>query len=287
LALATTGLLLLAVGGCTKPVELPPLTATPTGAHLTGKFIWRDLLTSDVGAARKFYGALFGWQFADTANGRYVVITHGGRPIGGMVAAQPGMKVNVSQWVSWLSVPDVDAAAQLVRESGGNVIRGPLDLAGRGRLAVVTDPQGALLVLVRTADGDPPDGESADGDWLWTEIWTHDAEASSGFYGALVGYAVQDTAVAGAPYRVFRQGRTARAGLIRSPFTHVTTNWLPYIRVADAQAVTARVEGLGGRVLVAPADDRRRGTAAIIGDPSGAAFAIQQWPLTTGDGGAR
>jgi hypothetical protein len=130
--------LLLAV--CAKPIELPPLPAAAGGAHLTGKFIWRDLLTDDVAAAKRFYGGLFGWEFADVADGAYVVISHRGRPVGGIVAADTKVKVDVSQWVSWLSVPDV---------AGGTVLRGPMDLTGRGRLVVVTDPQGALLVLAR------------------------------------------------------------------------------------------------------------------------------------------
>lgn len=270
--------LLLAV--CAKPIELPPLPAAAGGAHLTGKFIWRDLLTDDVAAAKRFYGGLFGWEFADVADGAYVVISHRGRPVGGIVAADIKVKVRVSQWVSWLSVPDVDAAARAVRTAGGTVLRGPMDLTGRGRLVVVTDPQGALLVLARAADGDPADAEAQEGDWLWTELWTHDREGSLAFYGGVAGYRVGQADLGdGKAYTVLRAGETPRAGVVDNPFDHVGTNWLPYVRVADPGAVAARATELGGRVLVEPAEDRRRGTAAIIADPTGAAFTIQRWPL--------
>lgn len=270
--------LLLAV--CAKPIVLPPLPAAASGAHLTGKFIWRDLLTDDVGAAKRFYAGLFGWEFTDVADGAYVVITHRGRPIGGIVAAETKVKVDVSQWVSWLSVPDVDAAARAVRDAGGAVLRGPMDLEGRGRLVVVTDPQGALLVLARTTDGDPADAEAGVGDWLWTELWTHDRDASLPFYGGLVGYGVDETDLGdGEAYTVLTADGTPRAGVVENPFEQVPTHWLPYVRVADPSAVVQRVTELGGRVLVEPGDERRKGTAAIVADPTGAAFTIQRWPL--------
>jgi len=265
---------------CAKPVTLPPMTATATGAHLTGKFIWRDLLTDDVAAARRFYGGLFGWDFQDVADGRYVVITHHGTPIGGIVAADVKVQVKVSQWVSWLSVHDVDAAAALVREAGGAVLRGPMDLDGRGRLAVVTDPQGALLVLARTADGDPPDAEAVDGGWLWTELWTKDPAASIGFYGRLVGYAPESVDLGdGRDYTVFGTDGRRRSGLVHNPLEHVATNWLPYVRVSDVAAMVDRVTGLGGHVLLSPSADVRAGSAAIVADPTGAAFTLQKWPL--------
>jgi hypothetical protein len=270
---------LLASSACTR-VELPPVSAAPTGAHLTGKFIWRDLLTDDVAAARRFYGDLFGWQFEDVAEGQYVLITHGGTPIGGIVAADVKIDVDVSQWVSWLSVRDVDAAAHLVQDAGGAVLRGPMNLSGRGRLVVVTDPQGALLVLVRTADGDPEDREPGEGDWLWTELWTHEPEVSMGFYGRLVGYERETVDLGdGTAYTVLAGSGARRAGVVDNPFERVATNWLPYVRVADASATAERAAALGGQVLLEPRADVRSGTAAIIADPTGAAFTVQKWPL--------
>jgi len=273
------GLGLLAAASCYRPVELPPMTPAPTGTHHPGKFIWRDLLTGDVTAAQQFYGDLFGWEFRSTAGGAYVVILREGVPIGGIVRADRKFKVNVSQWVSWLSVPDVDTAAGLVTEAGGQILRGPLDLEGRGRLVVATDPQGALLVLARTRDGDPRDGDAPVGGWLWTEIWTHDKAGTLDFYGRIAGYAVEDREVAGTSYTVLSGGGAPRAGVVTNPFEDVATNWLPYVRVDNVTATVTRVEELGGRVLVEPREDRRAGSAAIVADPTGAAFVVQKWPI--------
>ena len=49
--------------------------------------------------------------------------------------------------------------------------------------------------------------------------------------------------------------------------------------VARSAAVVAKVEGLGGQVLLKAAPEQRGGTVAIIADPTGAEVAIQKWPI--------
>jgi predicted enzyme related to lactoylglutathione lyase len=51
------------------------------------------------------------------------------------------------------------------------------------------------------------------------------------------------------------------------------------VRVASPEAVVGKVEGLGGQVLLPPAPEHRKGTVAIIADPTGAEVAIQKWPI--------
>ena len=75
--------------------------------------------------------------------------------------------------------------------------------------------------------------------------------------------------------------RVARAGLFQIPSdaTMVEPHWLPFVRVADPAALAARVVALGGKVLIAPRAEVRRGTLAVIADPTGGAVALQKWPL--------
>jgi len=57
-------LLAVFLSACTTTkVIVPPVTDPPTNTHLTGEFVWYDLITSDVAAAKRFYGGLFGWEF--------------------------------------------------------------------------------------------------------------------------------------------------------------------------------------------------------------------------------
>src|SRR5260221_1242601 len=71
--------------GCSTdetPTKLPPLSSVPGSPRLPGKFVWADLVTDDIPAARKFYSQLFGWTFRTV--GDYVVVCNDDRPLGGM-----------------------------------------------------------------------------------------------------------------------------------------------------------------------------------------------------------
>ncbi len=241
--------------------------------------MWYDLLAHDVEGAKRFYGELFGWTFDVDPEGDslYTVILRDGRAIAGIAQVE---QPELSQWLSWLSVEDVDRAVQYFREHGSEVHRDARDLPERGRYAIVSDPQGAPLVLVRSSTGDPPDAEPVVNGWLWTELWTHDTEGAMAFYERLLGYR-REAVDAGleTEYHVMWTGDRPRAGVGRLRLEGVEPNWLPYIRVSDPAAIVARVEALGGRVVLAPSDDRRGGSLAVILDPTGGAVALQRWPL--------
>jgi predicted enzyme related to lactoylglutathione lyase len=259
------------------------LTPEPTGTYHVGKFVWYDLLTHDVPGVERFYGELFGWEFEEGygESGNFTLITHDGTPIGGIayVDTLPG-GVSRARWVPSLSVPDVDRAVDVVQQAGGAVYYGPDEAGERGRLAVVGDPEGALLAFVRAAGGDPVDRDPPYDSWLWTELWTHDVEAAIAFYQSLVAYEVDtiDRSVLN-DYTVLQRDGRPLAGVRELPWEDVMPNWLPYVRVVDPVAIAARVESLDGRVLIAPADSVRAGSVALIADPSGAVLAVQKWPV--------
>jgi predicted enzyme related to lactoylglutathione lyase len=263
------------------------VTPTPGEEYHLGKVVWRDLLTHDLEGVKRFYGQLFGWSFhTDAENETYTVIRHEGRVIGGIVYTPLEDDANRSQWVSYLSVPDVDAAVRRVRDAGGVIHTGPLDLPDRGRMAVVSDPQGALFAVVRSTSGDPPDQEPRLNEWLWTELWTSDVAGASEFYSDLLGYELETVALyENNTYRVLQRDGRPRAGMLPVPTEDIPPNWLVYIRVDDPAEVAARVESLGGRIFLAADDDIRNGDVAIIVDPSGAALTIQRWPPRTEEGG--
>ena len=54
-------------------------------AYTTGRFVWRELLTTDPAAARAFYGELFGWQTKEVPMGdfNYTMFSVHGRDIAG------------------------------------------------------------------------------------------------------------------------------------------------------------------------------------------------------------
>jgi predicted enzyme related to lactoylglutathione lyase len=269
--------------GCTNLPTVSPfkgaeLSATP----LLGKFVWRDLVTENPDAVKPFYAALFGWQFEEgrALGAPYTLIKSGGQYIAGISKTQrPRPDQPVSQWLSFMSVADVDRAVEKTRAAGGSVVAGPLDLPNIGRGAVVLDPDGAPLGLLRSHIGDPADSAApALNRFLWTEHLSRDPQASADFYASLVGFEVRKIDFGGRPYWVLVQGRE-RAALLRNPIAVDRPIWLAYVRVEDPAASAARAAQLGGRVLLAPRADLRNGTLALIADPTGAVLALQKWPL--------
>lgn len=266
----------------------PAASAGPAEVRpaIPGKFVWFDLLTNDAAAAEKYYGGLFGWTFEPLVGREnpYKVIREMGQPIGGIVDMSARKSdLPESTWLGYVSVPDVDAAAAAFKAKGGAVLKAPLDVAGLARAAVVTDPQRALLGLIRIARGDPPDAPPADGRFLWMEHLAKDAPAAMAFYRDVLGYDARplDAGVAGVdfPYFVLGKGGKNRAGLYVTPWKELNSNWLPYVKVADAGAAAEKAKSLGGRVVLAPRADLRDGSLAIVVDPTGAALALQKYPF--------
>src|SRR5881397_4420652 len=83
------------------------------GAELVndpGSLTMNQLNTPDPGAARGFYGGLFGWTFRQVAEGEQAFwsIANGDRLNGGMMRAEP------AQWLAYFTVADIDASAAAI-----------------------------------------------------------------------------------------------------------------------------------------------------------------------------
>jgi predicted enzyme related to lactoylglutathione lyase len=281
-----------AIFGCaTLAPDLPSITEAPTGSRLPGKIVWHDLISDTPAESQRFYRELFGWEFQPVGSrfgfgddNTYSLIRNKGRLIGGMVDANKlGNDKEISQWVGLISVPDVDKAVDALRALGGRVFAPPTNLERRGRIAVVADPQGALFALLQTRDGDPVDAQAVMGDFLWDELWTTEVGKATEFYRQVTGMGHRDYDAADdkrdGAYRVLVAGDKPRAGIMQNPFGDVPPVWVPYLWVEDPAAITARVEALGGRVLVKAQARDVGGTVAFIADPSGAGIALQTWPI--------
>jgi len=288
-------LIALILGACSS-ANMPAITDEPTRATLQGKVVWHDLITDAPEASKHFYRELFGWEFEEVGISGglfnaidYTLIRHNGRLIGGMVdQAQLKTRADVSQWMPLISVADVDAATAVVTAAGGTVLTAPLNLAQRGRSAVVADPQGALITLLQTNSRDPLDEAEAEvGGFLWNELWTEDFIAAAEFYKQLAGYvdessAVQENVEINSRYRILSSQGKPRVGIMKIPVDDLSPVWVSYLRIEDAaalDAIVARVEALGGAILLDPQDREIGGRVALIAGPSGAGIALQTWPF--------
>lgn len=258
-----------------EPAATEP-TASTTSPHLHGKWVWFELMTPDLAKAKPFYGELFGWTWNEVPMGEftYTMIMAGEMPVGGMMQMEDASIP--SHWMPYVSVDDVDAKATWVKEHGGQVKVGPMDIPNNvGRFAVVQDPQGGWFTLFRNSSGDQPDGMPKPGEFAWTELWTSDAAAARAFYKELLGYAEQ-TMEGMQEYTVMMAGEIGRAGIQALPPNVEQTQWVMYVTVADAKASADKVVALGGKVELPPMPVPGVGTVALFTDPTGARLGLYQ-----------
>lgn len=269
------------------PPRLPPLTAEPDSPRLPGKFVWADLVTDDVQAARQFYGRLFGWRFETLGN--YSIALNEERPVAGMVERpRPEDRSAKPRWLGYISVESVERAREAATEAGGKVLAAPQEMPERGEQAVFSDPEGALFGVVRSSSGDPGDYLADVGDWIWIQLLSRDAREASEFYRTVAGYEiVENTREELRSDFVLASGGYARAAVRTLPAkaTRVQPLWLPFVRVQSVAESVALAEQLGGRVWIAPRPDLFDGRVAVVGDPTGAAIGVLEWSRAEPEGG--
>ncbi|HEY6132327.1 MAG TPA: VOC family protein [Halioglobus sp.] len=257
--------------------------AQAQGSYLPGKFVRADLVTNDLPAASAFYGSLFGWQY-DTYPGRAVILGDD-REMGAIFQRDlPPDEIRKPRWVAYMSVPDVDAAQQIVTANGGGTLLAPRAVPDLGTLAVFNDDQGAVFGAIHLNAGDPEDYLAEPGEWIWIALTSRDATKSGDFYRQLAPYELFDNTLSerDGSYVLASEGY-ARAGLMTIPATRreVQPSWLPFVRVESIVEATATAQRLGGKVLVSPRQALADGKVAVIADPTGAAIGILEWQFET------
>lgn len=286
---ALTAILALLAGGAMAAPAFPPIGIA--GQQHAGKFVWFDLVTDDLSAARKFYGAVFGWEFraVDGAPASYTVIQHAGRPIAGMFQkAPPPGATTTARWLALISVNDPAAATRYVEQQGGTVIVPPATLKGRGTHVLFRDPQGAVFGVLKSESGDPADTAVADGDFFWLDLLARDPAQAAKFYRGLAGYEIHLRELGpGVTRAVLAAGGFARAGIAPLPAPVKQPGWLPYILVDDVAGTLSKVRAAGGKVLVEPRAELLDGNLAIIADSRGGVLGIINWLHSDNAGSAR
>jgi predicted enzyme related to lactoylglutathione lyase len=245
-----------------------------------GQFVWYELTTPDVDAAKRFYSRVTGWgtqRFDDD----YDMWTSGGRPIGGLMhlgdeMRQQGVPPN---WLPYVESDDVDATAAKAASLGGRVVYGPEDIpGGGGRFVVLQDPQGAMFGALKPGTpGGAWDGTPVVGRFSWHELMTTDYVKAFEFYRDLFGWekTSEMDMGGGQNYFMYGKGDTAYGGMFNrfGDMESMNPFWLVYVHVKDVgTAVTAATKA--GAMVHRPQMDIPGGSIAILGDPQGAGFAL-------------
>ena len=246
-----------------------------------GRFVWYELMTTDIETAKAFYANVVGWgtRDASTPGLAYSLFTTGDSPVAGLMNVPEGARRTgvTPQWMGYVGVDDVDAAVDRIKQLGGAVYVPPTDLPNISRFSVVADPQMATLALVKGQNsGRAQSAElGAPGRVGWHELLATDWEKAFAFYGELFGWQKADSHIgAMGTYQGFSAGGKTIGGMFTKPATLPLPFWLYYFNIDDVQAAAKRVEAGGGQILYGPTAVPGGAWIVHCTDPQGAIFAL-------------
>ncbi|GHH26691.1 VOC family protein [Streptomyces lanatus] len=256
-------------------------SGTTHARHTPGTPSWVSLMVHGLAATQEFYGALFGWEFRPGPQqlGPYVRALLDDRDVAGIGRLPPDRHLPIA-WTPYLASDDVDLTAETVRLCGGTVGVGPLDAAEAGRLAICSDPSGAVFGLWQAAAHLGTDITGVPGTPAWNELLTFESVNVAKFYETVFGYeeaAQVSTDVDHVTLNIDGRPVAGIQGVGNSLPRDRGPHWMTYFEVADTDETLAQVVQLGGHVLRA-AHDSAHGRVATVADPEGARFSLIQDP---------
>lgn len=241
---------------------------------------WVELATDDPGAAREFYGKLFGWHVEVSSDPQYggygmARLPEGEGDVAGITAKM--MSEAPTAWNLYIGTDDADALATSVVAAGGTVLAPPFDVGAMGRMAVFADPTGAVIsawqagrqASFRTGENDT---------FAWAELNSRGIDTARAFYQTVFGWTSDSSPMGeGQPDYVqfYVDGEGILGGMEMMPMVppEVPSYWMPYFNAESVEKAFERAIELGATELVAPSD-MPGGRFAIVRDPQGATFGL-------------
>ena len=246
-----------------------------------GCFVWYELMTTDLEAAKAFYAEVLGWgtQDAPMPSMAYTLFTAGEISVSGLIelpedARKKGAKPS---WLGYVGVSDVDATTERIKHLGGTVYAPPADIRNISRFSVVADPQMATLALFKwLKPGQVPPAElSRSGRVGWHELLAADWEQALAFYGKVFGWQKADADIGTmGTYQLFSAGGQTIGGMFTKPPEVPVPFWLYYFNVGDIDAAAKRVRAGRGQILNGPVEVPGGNWIVQCTDPQGAMFAL-------------
>ena len=271
--------------------------------YIPGVPCWVDTSQPDPEAALPFYGALFGWEFENAmpegSPGEYFI----GRIRGGDVAAVgsiPDAAPPMAIWNTYIRVDSADEAATKARDAGGGVLTEPFDVMDAGRMAVLTDPEGAAFCVWQAGNHKGAQIVNEHGSLNFNGLATRAPESAKAFYGAVFGWKTLELPAGvmwtlpgygdhleegtpGLREQIAQMGGpegfidvVAALNPIADNDRETPAHWSVTFAVDDATATATKASELGGEIVAGPFDAPWT-RMAIIKDPQGAIFIASQF----------
>jgi predicted enzyme related to lactoylglutathione lyase len=270
--------------------------------YIPGVPCWIDTSQPDPDAACSFYGGLFGWEFEDAmppgSPGKYFMARIRGGDVAAVGSIPEGAPA-AAMWNSYIWVDNADETAAKARDAGGEVAMAPFDVLDAGRMAVLTDPEGATFCVWQPQNHKGAKVVNEHGALNFNTLATRDPASAEAFYGAVFGWKTL-TIPAGVMWTLpgygdhleeKTPGLRARMAQMGAPdgFIDVVAalrpiaagdseiaHWGVTFGVDDVAAIAAKAHELGGEVVRGPVD-APWARLAVIRDPQGATFIASQF----------
>ncbi len=277
--------------------------------YIPGVPCWVDTSLPDPEAVLAFYGGLFGWEFEDMmpegSAGKYFI----GRIRGGDAAAigsTPEGAPPMAMWNTYVWVESADETASKARDASGGVVMEPFDVMDSGRMAVLTDPEGAAFCVWQAKNHKGAKVVNEHGSLNFNGLATRNPDGAKAFYGAVFGWETLALG-AGSMWTLPAYGdhlEEASPGLreqmvatgapegfidvvaalnpIADDDSDTPAHWSVTFAVDDADATAAKASELGGEIIAGPLDAPWT-RMVVIKDPQGATFIASQFVLENKD----
>ena len=252
--------------------------------HQPGMFSWADLPVLDIDKAQDFYTRLLGLNATSNPVGpdmTYVMLDKAGKSSCALYqVSEEAMKERGGPWwQSYFTVEDVDASAEKAKTLGGTIVYGPVDVFDAGRIAIVTDPTGAVFAVWQPKANIGAEVFGEPGALAWTELYTHDVDKATAFYGGLFGWNPNATTTPdGGAYTMFDLGGQPACGMmaIRQEWGEMPSNWSIYLAVEDLETSLKLIEEMDGKVVSPIMEVENVGRFSFIQDSTGAYLSVIQ-----------
>ena len=248
-------------------------------ANSHGRFVWYELMTTDMEAAKAFYADVMGWGTQNVPGIAYTLFTAGGASVSGLMGLpEDARKLGLRPtWLGYVSVNDVDATADRIKQLGGAMHVPPKDVPNISRFSVAVDPQRAMIALIKwlNPSQEEPAELDARGRVGWHELLAADCEKAFAFYAELFGWqkADADTGAMGT-YQLFSAGGQTVGGMFTKSPTVPVPFWLYYFNIGDIDLAMKRVKAGSGQILNGPIEVPGNRWIVQCTDPQGAIFAL-------------
>ena len=259
-----------------------PAATSQRGQSAKGHLVWYELMSPDPDGSKAFYDAVVGWNIGEPApefDGYRMINVEGGFAGG----VNPHDHYPGPTWIAYIGVDDVDAAAASIESRGGRVLKEAWDIPTIGRVAMVSDPQGAFFYVMKPT---PPAGQENQQSTVfsvdraqhvrWNELSTTDPEGAIDFYGKQFGWSQEGDMDMGemGKYRFIQKDGTNIGAIMPKPPQLPVSTWTFYIGVDDIDRATRAIKDGGGQVLNGPMEIPGGEFAVNAMDPQGAAFGL-------------